>query len=676
MAILLHEGRKRVIIEDVTPQIEGGRYKIKRTVGETIVVEADVFTDGHDSLSCALLYRCVGATAWQESKMEPMLGKYADGEQAVDRWRATFTVSTMGEYEYTVTGWVDHFKTWRRDLQKRVAAGQDVAVELLVGAKYIEAASKRATDESDAEWLRSWAAALRKSGSIQHKIQVALDDQLDLYMRRYPDRETSTTYEKTLRVVVERERARFSAWYELFPRSWSFAEGVHGTFKDCEARLPYIADMGFDIIYFPPIHPIGETFRKGKNNALLAAEDDHGSPWAIGAAEGGHKAVHPLLGTLEDFRHLVQVAKETYNIDIALDIAFQCSPDHPYVKEHPEWFLMRPDGTIQYAENPPKKYQDIYPFFFETEQWQELWQELKSIFTFWIEQGVTVFRVDNPHTKAFGFWEWAIGEIKAQYPEIIFLAEAFTRPKIMYNLAKLGFTQSYTYFAWRNTKTEITDYLTTVTQTEVREFFRPNYWPNTPDILNEYLQTGGRPAFMIRLILAATLGASYGVYGAAFELCDNIPREQGSEEYKDSEKYQIKTWNLSAPHSLRFLIAQINRIRREQPALQKDWNVVFHPTDNEQVICYSKHTDDQKNIIIVAVNLDPYHTHSAWVKIQLKDIGLDTEKPYQVHDLLDDSRYLWSGQRNFVQLNPLHVPAHIFCVRRHIRTEQDFDYYL
>ncbi len=676
MTILLQEGRKRVVIEGVTPQIEGGRYKIKRTVGETITVEADVFTDGHDRLSCALLYRQVGATTWQEIMMEPMLGTYADGEQAVDRWRAQFSVSQMGEYEYTVTGWVDHFKTWRRDLQKRVAVGQDVTVELLVGANLVEAASKRTADESDAEWLRSWAGVLRKSGSTQHKIQVALDDQLDRYMRRSPDRTTAATYDKTLRVLVERERARFSAWYELFPRSWSFEEDAHGTFKDCEARLPYIADMGFDIIYFPPIHPIGETFRKGKNNALEAGEDDPGSPWAIGAAEGGHKSVHPLLGPLEDFRHLVQVAKEAYGIDIALDIAFQCSPDHPYVTDHPEWFLMRPDGTIQYAENPPKKYQDIYPFFFETPHWEALWQELKSIFDFWIEQGVTVFRVDNPHTKAFSFWEWIIGEIKQKHPEIIFLAEAFTRPKIMYNLAKLGFTQSYTYFAWRNTKPELTEYLTTITQSEVREFFRPNFWPNTPDILNEYLQTGGRPAFMIRLILAATLTASYGIYGPAFELCDNVPRDPGSEEYLDSEKYQRKTWNLNAPHSLRFLIAQVNRIRRENPALQQDWNLVFHPTDNEQVICYSKHTDDQQNIIIVAVNLDPYHTHSAWVSLQVDEIGLETEKPYQVHDLLDDSRYLWSGKRNFVQLNPLHVPAHIFCVRRHIRTEQDFDYYM
>lgn len=669
-------GRKRVVIEHVTPQIEGGRYAIKRTIGETVVVEADLFCDGHDALSCALIYRKQGTETWHEVPMEPMLGTYADGEAAVDRWRAAFVVPDMGQYVYTVIGWVDHFKSWRRDLKKRVAAHQDVSVELLVGANLIEQASQRATDEDDTKWLRAWAGALRKQSDVQHAIQVALDDQVDQYMSRYPDKHAATTYDKELTVWVERERARFSSWYEMFPRSCSGTPGVHGTFKDCEKRLPYIAEMGFDIIYLPPIHPIGKAFRKGKNNSLIAQGDDCGSPWAIGAKEGGHKAVHPELGTLDDFQHLVKTAKEKYSIEIALDIAFQCSPDHPYVKAHPEWFRQRPDGTIQYAENPPKKYQDIYPFDFETENWQELWQELLSIFVFWIKQGVSVFRVDNPHTKAFGFWEWCIGKIKKDYPETIFLAEAFTRPKVMYNLAKLGFTQSYTYFAWRNTKKDLTDYFTTLTQTEVREFFRPNPWPNTPDILNEYLQTGGRPAFMARLVLAATLGASYGIYGPAFELCVNEPLKPGSEEYLHSEKYEIKQWNLDSPHSLRYLIAQVNRVRRENPALQQLVNLHFHPTDNDQLICYSKHTDNLDNIVIVIVNLDPYHTHSGWVELSLEHFGLDLRKPYQMHDVLDDTRYLWNGPRNFVQLNPSIIPAHIFCLRRHVRTEQDFDYYM
>lgn len=671
----LEEGRQRVVIESVTPQIEGGRYAIKRTIGEKVVVEANMFTDGHDAISCVLLYRKQDSEKWNEVAMESMFGKYS-GEVAVDRWQAEFTVTEIGQYTYTVMGWADHFKSWRRDLQKRVRAGQNVSVELLMGAMFLEEASKRATKEKDAEWLISWASVLRKEGDIHRKIQVALDEQVLKYMNRYPDKRLAYTYEKEFVVVVDRERARFSAWYEMFPRSCSAQPNVHGTFKDCEKRLSYIADMGFNIVYLPPIHPIGKSFRKGKNNALTAESSDCGSPWAIGAAEGGHKSVLPELGTLEDFRHFVTTARDKHSIEIALDIAFQCSPDHPYVKEHPEWFRQRPDGTIQYAENPPKKYQDIYPFDFETEDWQALWEELKSVFLFWIEQGVYIFRVDNPHTKPYRFWEWTIAEIRKQYPEVIFLAEAFTRPKIMYNLAKLGFTQSYTYFAWRNTSWSLKEYLTTLTKTEVREFFRPNFWPNTPDILNEYLQSGGRPAFMIRFALAATLGASYGIYGPAFELCINVPKEPGSEEYLNSEKYELKHWNLNDPNSLRFFITQINRIRNNNPALQKDWNVIFHQTDNDQLLCYSKHTDDMSNIILVVVNIDPYHTHSGWVEISLEDLGLDEDKPYQVHDLLDDARYFWSGSRNYVQLNPHSVPAHIFNLRRHVRTEHDFDYYV
>jgi starch synthase (maltosyl-transferring) len=661
----VEEGRQRVVIEGVQPEIDGGRFPIKRTVGEQVLVEADIFVDGHDAISSVLCYRKQGEAQWQEVPMDFLVN---------DHWQGVFFVATTGRHEYTVVAWADHFKSWRRDLKKRIDAGQDVAVDLLVGATLIEEASQRAT-EDDAGWLRSWANVLRKEGSQSHKIEVALDEQVNQFMKRYPDRRFATTYARTLQVVVDREKARFSAWYEMFPRSCSGIPGKHATFKDCEKRIPYIAEMGFDIVYLPPIHPIGTTFRKGKNNALAATPEDTGSPWAIGSKEGGHMAVHPDLGTLEDFRHFVQTARE-YQIDVALDIAFQCSPDHPYVREHPEWFLQRPDGTIQYAENPPKKYQDIYPFFFETEDWQGLWKELKRIFTFWIEQGVTIFRVDNPHTKSFLFWEWAIGEIKQEYPETIFLAEAFTRPKVMYNLAKLGFTQSYTYFAWRNTKWDLTTYFEELTQTPVREFFRPNPWPNTPDILNEYLQFGGRPAFMIRLVLAATLAASYGIYGPAFELCVNTPREPGSEEYLDSEKYEIKVWNLENPHSLRHLIAQVNRIRRTNPALQSDWTLRFHHVDNDQIICYSKQTEDQANIIVVVVNLDPYHTQSGWLSLPLEEMGLDPHKPYQMHDLLNDTRYLWNGPHNYVELRPETLPAHIFCVRRHVRTERDFDYYM
>jgi len=495
----------------------------------------------------------------------------------------------------------------------------------------------------------------------------------------------ATTYPKELAVVVDREKARFSAWYETFPRSCAkktpVAEqhreasesGRCATFRECESRLPYIASMGFDVLYLPPIHPIGHAHRKGKNNRAYAGPDDPGSPWGIGSEEGGHKAIHPQLGTLEDFRRFVSKARE-HGMEVALDISFQCSPDHPYVKEHPEWFRHRPDGTIQYAENPPKKYQDIYPFAFETEHWRELWEELKGIVLFWVEQGVHIFRVDNPHTKPMRFWEWLIGEVKEKYPDVIFLSEAFTRPKVMYNLAKLGFTQSYTYFAWRNTKWELTQYFTELTQTDLREYFRPNLWPNTPDILTEYLQTGGRPAFMARLVLAATLGASYGIYGPAFELWEHTPRERGSEEYLDSEKYEIKHWDLSRPDSLKDLIARVNRTRKENPALQSDWSLRFHPVDNDQLICYSKNSDDLSNIVLVVVNLNPFYTHSGWVQLPLEKLGVDPQVPYQMHDLLSDARYIWKGPRNYVELNPSIVPAHIFRLRRRVLREHDFDY--
>ncbi len=494
-------------------------------------------------------------------------------------------------------------------------------------------------------------------------------------MLRYPDRRFATEMERELVLIVDPVRARFSSWYELFPRSTSPEPGKHGTLQDCTARLPYIADMGFDVVYLPPIHPIGTNFRKGRNNSVTAEPGDVGSPWAIGAPEGGHKSVHPELGTLEDFRALVSRASEL-GLQVALDIAFQAAPDHPYVKDHEEWFRKRPDGTIQYAENPPKKYQDIYPFDFESTKWWEMWQELKSVFTFWIGQGVRIFRVDNPHTKAFPFWEWCITEIKREWPETLFLSEAFTRPKIMYRLAKLGFSQSYTYFPWRNRKQELTEYLTELTKTPVREFFRPNQWPNTPDILTEFLQLRTRAAFMIRLMLAATLGANYGIYGPAFELLEGRPAKPGSEEYLDSEKYQIRAWELDRPDSLRELITLVNRIRHENPALQTDWLLDFHPVDNEQLICYSKRSPDGSNLILVVVNLDPHHRQSGFVDLALRDLGIDEDRPYQANDLLTGARYMWSGPRNYVELDPNSIPAHIFRIRRRVRVESDFEYFL
>lgn len=656
----------RVVIERVDPEIDEGRFPIKRVVGEEVVVEADVFADGHDVLSAVLLYRFEDDLSWEETPMEPLVN---------DRWRGSFRVSKLGRYRYTIRAWVDPFRSWRSDLEKRVKAGQDISVDLLVGAGLLEQVRQRAPS-ADAGRLGKWANELGATKKREaERVRLALDDNVAAVASMYTDADLVTTYPKELSVVVDPEKARFGTWYEMFPRSCTPDHGRHGTLKDCEKRLRYVADLGFDVVYLPPIHPIGHTNRKGRNNALDAEANDPGTPWAIGSEAGGHKSIHPELGSLEDFRGFVSNARKR-GIEVALDIAFQCSPDHPYVKEHPEWFVWRPDGTVQYAENPPKKYQDIYPFNFDTVDRQGLWEEMKSIFEFWIEQGVRIFRVDNPHTKPFVFWEWLIGELKRDHPDLIFLAEAFTRPKIMYRLAKLGFTQSYTYFAWRSSKWELTQYFTELTKTEVKDFFRPNLWPNTPDILTEYLQYGGRPAFMIRLVLAATLGASYGIYGPAFELCEARAREAGSEEYLDSEKYEIKHWDLDRADSLREFISLVNRIRRDNAALQSNSNLHFHNVGNEQLICYSKRTDDSSNVILVIVNLDPHHTQSGWVDLDLAELGLRDSDPYQMHDLLSGARYLWHGPHNYVELNPHAVPAHILRPRRKVLSEQDFDYYL
>jgi starch synthase (maltosyl-transferring) len=665
MPIPQHDGRRRVIIESISPEIDGGRFPAKRTIGDTVVVEADIFADGHDAIAAALLYRPEEATDWQESPMSLLVN---------DRWGGEFTVSQLGRYRYAIQAWVDHWETWRGDLIKRIQANNETDVDYLIGANLIDAAAARAKG-ADAGWLRGQAQTLRVSQDLESRRRDATTSALNDVMRSYPDRRFASESDRELVIVVDPVRARFSAWYELFPRSASPDPSRHGTFADCEARLPYIADMGFDVLYLPPIHPIGEMFRKGKNNAVNAEPGDVGSPWAIGSAEGGHKSILPQLGTLEDFRHLVASA-EKHGIQIALDLAFQVAPDHPYIRTHEDWFRKRPDGTIQYAENPPKKYQDIYPFEFETPKWLELWLELKSVFTYWIEQGVRIFRVDNPHTKAFPFWAWCITEVKRDHPEVLFLSEAFTRPKIMYRLAKLGFSQSYTYFPWRNAKYEITTYLTELTKTQIREFFRPNQWPNTPDILTEFLQTGGRAGFALRYVLAATLGANYGIYGPAFELLEGRPVRAGSEEYLDSEKYQIRQWHLDAPASLRGLISAVNRVRRDNIALQSDWSLDFHPVDNEQIICYSKRSADGVNLIVVVVNLDPFRTQAGFVTLPLDEFQIEEDSRYQVHDQLSDARYVWTGRRNYVELNPASIPAHIFLIRRRLRGEADFEYFL
>lgn len=597
-------GRRRVVIEAVAPQVDCGRFPIKRVMGEMVVVEADVFADGHDRVTADLLYRHEQVRDWRRLPMQA-LGN--------DRMRASFRVERLGRYLYTVVAWVDHFATWREDLTKRYAAHQALELELAIGAQLARTAAARAR-KAEARRLLAWAKTMVDPA-------LSLED-------RY----------------------------------------AHALAED-------IAAMGFDVVYLPPIHPIGEAFRKGRNNAVTAAPDDVGSPWAIGSRHGGHKAVHPQLGTLEDFRAFVAKAA-AHGLEVALDIAFQASPDHPYVREHPEWFLRRPDGSIQYAENPPKKYRDIYPFHFEGEAWPSLWRELKSVFEFWIAQGVRIFRVDNPHTKPFRFWEWCIAELRRDQPDLILLSEAFTRPKVMHRLAKLGFSQSYTYFTWRNSKRELVDYFTELTQGSGREYFRPNVWPNTPDILSEYLQVGGWPAFVVRLILAATLSASYGIYGPAFELGENASLAPGSEEYLDSEKYQLRQWDMDDPASLKDLIARVNAIRRSHPALQHDWGLRFHQVDNDQLLAYSKRTPGGEDAILVVVNLDVRYDQSGWLTLPLEQFGLAPDEQYQVEDLLTGARYIWQGPTNYVALSPRGQAAHILRLQRPLHREQDFQGYM
>ena len=709
-------GGRRVVVERLQPAIDAGRFAIKRTPGETVTITVDMFADGHDLIAGVLKYRpapagrpaagpapqvegttssrgpgsdrpATGAAPQLQGATRShgpgsaALSASADPASAVtigsdgwfevpltplgnDAWTASFTVTGLGEYEYTVEGWIDRFGTWLKGLTAKHEAGQDVASELLEGAQLAEEAAQAGggspgrPDESDR--LLEAADVLRGGRPQAERVAAARDPQFGARMHARPDRSASTAYEPVLRVIVDPVRARFGAWYEMFPRSCTPDPGRSGTFREAEARLPDIAAMGFDVLYLPPVHPIGRTHRKGRNNSLTCAPGDPGSPWAIGADAGGHTAIEPGLGTLDDFDRFVETASHL-GLQIALDIAFQASPDHPWVRAHPEWFKHRPDGTIKYAENPPKKYQDIYPLDFESRDWPGLWQALRDVFLFWIGHGVTIFRVDNPHTKSFRFWEWCIADIRRDHPEAIFLAEAFTRPKVMQHLAKAGFTQSYTYFTWRNTAAELREYLTELTRTEVREYMRPNFFANTPDILHEYLQHGGRPAFEVRLVLAATLAASYGIY-SGYELSENVPVRQGSEEYLDSEKYQIKVRDWNQPGNLKELIARVNAIRREHPALQQNDTLRFHATDNEALLWYSKTAGDDR--VFVAANTTPGWMQHGWLEVPLAELGIGPDVPYEVEDLLDETRYTWRGAWNYVRLAPAERMAHIFVIRR------------
>jgi starch synthase (maltosyl-transferring) len=641
-----------VVIENLQPLIDGGRYPIKRIGGEDLVVEADIFKDGHDVVAAILKWRVLGKRAWRETPMN-----FVDN----DRWRGVCTLYDEDIHEYTVEAWTDTFRSWRAEFTKKFEAGiSDLRSEALEGAALVEAAAKRARDRADRKRLLELSRQI-STGANSEIHAIAQSGELEVLMATYRDLSGATQYDPPPRVVVDRPAALIGAWYEFFPRSAEGRGDRGSTFRDCLPRVDDAKAMGFDVIYFPPIHPIGHTNRKGRNNSITCEPGDPGVPWAIGSEAGGHKAVEPALGTLEDFDWLQKQVRKR-GMEIALDFAINCSPDHPYVKEHPDWFYKRPDGTIKYAENPPKKYEDIYPLNFRCEDWRDLWAEMKSIVLFWAGRGVRIFRVDNPHTKPVAFWEYLIKDVREKYPDTIFLSEAFTRPKMMKALAKAGFNQSYTYFTWRNSKREFIEYFTELTQTEMSEYFRPNLWPNTPDILPFVLQDGGRPAFMIRVALAATLSPLYGIY-SGYELCENeaLP---GREEYLDSEKYQYKERDWNAPGNIKEWIARLNKIRRENRALQLYTNLRFHDAENDAILFYSKMTAARDNIILVVVNLDPHRKQNSFVYVPIENFGQMESDVYQVQDLLSSTTYTWRGRRNYVELDPDIQPAHIFLVRR------------
>jgi starch synthase (maltosyl-transferring) len=640
-----------IIIENVSPELDCGRYPVKREVGDALVVEADILKEGHDVLAAALKYRAAGEAAWREVSMEHLEN---------DRWRGSFPLERNTRYRYLIEAWTDRFESWRRELEKKVEAGQAVGLELLEGRILVAEAAERAEGD-DRRHLRRVADNFERLAEDEERVDLLLAPAPRRLMARHPDRRAATAYRCELEVVADRPRARFAAWYEMFPRSQGTVPGRSATFKDCEARLPAIREMGFDVVYLPPIHPIGVTNRKGPNNTYPAQPSDPGSPYAIGSDEGGHKAVHPDLGTLEDFRAFVATAAEL-GMEVALDFAIQCSPDHPYLREHPEWFSYRPDGSIKHAENPPKKYEDIINVNFSGPHRDALWSEWRDVMLFWVEQGARTFRVDNPHTKPIPFWEWLIREVQGRHPDVIFLSEAFTRPKLLKALAKAGFTQSYTYFTWRNFKQELTDYLMELTRTEAREYLRPNFFANTPDILPTFLQTGGRPAFQIRLALAATLSSLYGIYNG-FELCEAtaIP---GTEEYLDSEKYQYKVWDWDRPGNIKDYIARVNAIRRENPAFHEVENLRFYPADDDNVMFYGKSTLDGANTVFVVVNLDPFEPHQAVLEVPLRELGIPRDKTFQVEELLTGRKHLWRGHRHMVDLDPRENPVEIYRISR------------
>jgi starch synthase (maltosyl-transferring) len=656
-------GRARPVISGIRPVVDDGTFPAKGSLGEPVVVEADIFVDGPDTLAAEVRFRHEGDHQWEATPLRP-LGN--------DRWRATFPVSELGPYQFAIRAMVDDFATWRRAFLLRGATGYALALDLRVGEELVRSALNRATGV-DRRQLGEFAdtleeAALAADGGGTRGVEIVTDPELFRMMSKRRSPSTAST-SRTYHVEVERERARFSTWYELFPRSTSPEPDRSGTFADVEERLDYVAGLGFDVVYLPPIHPIGTTARKGRDGSSETTPDDPGSPWAIGSAKGGHTAVNRDLGTLTDFKRLVRAAKNR-GLEVALDLAYQCSPDHPWVTEHPTWFKHLPDGSIQTAENPPKRYEDVYPLDFSTPDWRQLWKELRAVNEFWISQGVRIFRVDNPHTKPLRFWEWLIASLRASHPDVIWLAEAFTRPRVMEQLAKAGFSQSYTYFTWRNSSDELRQYLSEITTPPVADYFRPNLWPNTPDILHEVLQHGGRPAFALRFVLASTLSANYGIYGPPFELSVREPREPGSEEYLHSEKFEVRHWELKSPDSLAGLITRVNEIRHDHPALQHDRTLRFHRVDNDRLLAYSKILDEStggepgSDVVLVVVNLDPDYVREGTVFLDLGALGIDYARPYKTTDLLSGASYTWNGSANYVRLDPALQPAHIFSIEQ------------
>lgn len=647
-----------IVIEGVRPELDGGRYPVKREVGDTLTVEATIFKEGHDHIAAVVRHRHAGEDRWHEIPMTLV-------NAGLDRWRAEVPLDAIGRHFYTIEAWKDAWGTWVEAVEKKLAAGQDVRVDLLEGRALVVEAAGRAS-EGDADRLQEILGRFDAAEGPEQEATVLLAPRVAALMARNADRRDAVRHDRELEVYVDRVAARFAAWYEMFPRSQGTDPNRSATFADCERRLPEIRAMGFDVVYLPPIHPIGRTHRKGPNNTLEAGPNDPGSPYAIGAEEGGHTAVHPDLGTLDDFRRFVKTA-ESLGMEVALDFAIQCSPDHPWIREHPEWFRFRPDGSIKYAENPPKKYQDIVNVEFYGPHREALWRELRDVVEFWIDQGVKTFRVDNPHTKPVPFWEWLIRDVQGRHPEVVFLSEAFTRPPMLKMLAKVGFTQSYTYFTWRNFKQELTDYLTELTQGETREYLRPNFFANTPDILPRYLQEGGRPAFQVRLVLAATLSSVYGIYNG-FELCENraVP---GTEEYQDSEKYQYKVWDWDRPGNIKDYIAKVNRIRRENPALHELENLRFYPADHDSVLFYGKIDHEGTNAVFIAVNLDPFDAHEATIELPLADLGIAETETYTVEELLSEARHLWQGARQKIRLDPAENPAVILRVGRWVHVD-------